>query len=229
MITHGATHLGVATDHIIESFRNRLWRGYKTSAGVPRDLLAQFPILEESLTAWALSCGRWWSSRLTMRWRRLQRRPRRTSPWSKSSSARPIKISRSACVVPASFSWSERARCSTKRRSRRSSVFPHLRFLASRPLGRCGRRLSGAARGGVPSPLPPCWLDSAGSKLSQDDWKQWHVNAASPARLAETLARDRRLALLFRDLATLRTGRPRLRHSRGLALDGPTDRFESWR
>ena len=51
MITHGATHLGVATDHIIESFRNRLWRGYKTSAGVPRDLLAQFPILEESLTA----------------------------------------------------------------------------------------------------------------------------------------------------------------------------------
>src|SRR5688572_31967328 len=51
MITHGATHLGVATDHIIESFRNRLWRGYKTSAGVPRDLLAQFPVLEEALTA----------------------------------------------------------------------------------------------------------------------------------------------------------------------------------
>jgi 5'-3' exonuclease len=51
MITAGATHVGVATDHVIESFRNRLWRGYKTSAGVPRDLLAQFPLLEEALAA----------------------------------------------------------------------------------------------------------------------------------------------------------------------------------
>ena len=51
MINRGVTHLGVATDHIIESFRNRLWPGYKTSAGVPRDLLDQFPLLEDALTA----------------------------------------------------------------------------------------------------------------------------------------------------------------------------------
>src|SRR6188474_63678 len=51
MITAGATHVGVATDHVIESFRNRLWRGYKTSAGVDPALLAQFPILEEALQA----------------------------------------------------------------------------------------------------------------------------------------------------------------------------------
>ena len=43
MIRNGATHVAVATDHVIESFRNKLWPGYKTSAGVPRDLLAQFP------------------------------------------------------------------------------------------------------------------------------------------------------------------------------------------
>src|SRR5947207_15413507 len=49
MITAGATHLGVATDHVIESFRNDLWPGYKTGAGVPEDLLAQFPLLEEAL------------------------------------------------------------------------------------------------------------------------------------------------------------------------------------
>ena len=46
MITAGATHVGVATDHVIESFRNGLWRGYKTSAGVDPILLAQFPLLE---------------------------------------------------------------------------------------------------------------------------------------------------------------------------------------
>ena len=51
MFEDGATHLGVATDHVIESFRNDLWPGYKTSAGVPPELLAQFPLLEEALSA----------------------------------------------------------------------------------------------------------------------------------------------------------------------------------
>jgi 5'-3' exonuclease len=51
MIEKGATHLGVATDHVIESFRNRLWPGYKTAQGVEGALLAQFHPLEEALTA----------------------------------------------------------------------------------------------------------------------------------------------------------------------------------
>ena len=51
MIDEGATHVGVATDHIIESFRNNLWPGYKTGAGVERALLAQFVPLEEALLA----------------------------------------------------------------------------------------------------------------------------------------------------------------------------------
>jgi 5'-3' exonuclease len=51
MLEDGATHIGVATDHVIESFRNDLWRTYKTSAGVPRELLSQFPLLEEALAA----------------------------------------------------------------------------------------------------------------------------------------------------------------------------------
>jgi 5'-3' exonuclease len=49
MIRLGATHIGVATDHVIESFRNDLYAGYKTSAGVPEELLSQFPILEAAL------------------------------------------------------------------------------------------------------------------------------------------------------------------------------------
>ena len=51
MIEAGATHLGVATDHVVESFRNDLYPGYKTAEGVAPELLSQFPILEEALEA----------------------------------------------------------------------------------------------------------------------------------------------------------------------------------
>jgi len=51
MIKAGVTHIAVATDHVIESFRNELWRGYKTGEGIETDLLAQFPLLEEVLAA----------------------------------------------------------------------------------------------------------------------------------------------------------------------------------
>ena len=51
MLEEGATHLGVATDHVIESFRNQLWPGYKTGEGVERTLLAQFHPLEEAMAA----------------------------------------------------------------------------------------------------------------------------------------------------------------------------------
>ena len=51
MFEGGATHVGVATDHVIESFRNQLWPGYKTSARVDRSLLAQFQPLEDALAA----------------------------------------------------------------------------------------------------------------------------------------------------------------------------------
>jgi 5'-3' exonuclease len=51
MIERGATHIGVATDHVVESFRNDLYPGYKTSEGVPPELRSQFPILEEALEA----------------------------------------------------------------------------------------------------------------------------------------------------------------------------------
>src|SRR5215475_14529148 len=51
LIEVGATHVGVATDRVIESFRNDLYAGYKTSEGVPEALMAQFPVLEEALEA----------------------------------------------------------------------------------------------------------------------------------------------------------------------------------
>src|SRR3954471_14312464 len=51
MIERGATHVGVATDHVIESFRNRIWPGYKTGEGIEPALLLQFHPLEEALVA----------------------------------------------------------------------------------------------------------------------------------------------------------------------------------
>src|SRR4029077_10473419 len=51
MMKGGATHIAVATDHVIESFRNGLWPGYKTGEGIDPDLLVQFPLLEETLSA----------------------------------------------------------------------------------------------------------------------------------------------------------------------------------
>ena len=51
LIDDGATHIGVATDQVIESFRNQLWPGYKTGEGVPPELMAQFPLVEEALAA----------------------------------------------------------------------------------------------------------------------------------------------------------------------------------
>src|SRR3979411_566942 len=59
MLEDGATHMGVATDHVIESFRNDLWPGYKTGAGIDPALFTQFPLLEDALralgvTVWAM-------------------------------------------------------------------------------------------------------------------------------------------------------------------------------
>src|SRR6201982_3427056 len=51
MMQAGKTYIAVATDHVIESFRNQLWPGYKTGEGIDPDLLAQFPLLEEALVA----------------------------------------------------------------------------------------------------------------------------------------------------------------------------------
>src|SRR5438309_9650055 len=51
MLESGVTHIGVATDHVIESFRNDLWPGYKTGDGIDADLLSQFPLLEDALVA----------------------------------------------------------------------------------------------------------------------------------------------------------------------------------
>ncbi len=55
LISQGATHVGVASDHVIESFRNDMWPGYKTSAGMDEELLVQIPLMEEALVAMGIT------------------------------------------------------------------------------------------------------------------------------------------------------------------------------
>ena len=80
MISGGATHIAVATDHVIESFRNELWPGYKTGEGIEPDLLAQFPLARRDplggrrrrLADGGVRGGR--CARCRRRWRRLAMR-----------------------------------------------------------------------------------------------------------------------------------------------------------
>ena len=126
MFEGGATHLGVATDHVIESFRNELWPGYKTGDGIEPALFAQFHPLEEALVAmgvvvWpmieleaddALASAARLASAIPA-CREGVHLDRRTRTW------------RSACATIASCRSTARAtRCATRGRSRKSSASP---------------------------------------------------------------------------------------------------------
>ena len=226
MITHGATHLGVATDHIIESFRNRLWRGYKTSAGVPRDLLAQFPVLEESLTALGVVV-----------WPMVEFEADDALAAAATKAAKDKSVEQVVICTPDK----DLAQCVRGSRvvqlNRRTRAVLDEAAVTTKfgvPPSSIPDYLAlvGDAADGYPG-LQGWGAKSAAAVLARfgrledipDDWKQWHVNASSPARLAETLARDRRLAFLFRDLATLRTDVPVFDTVEDLRWTGPTDRF----
>ena len=226
MITHGATHLGVATDHIIESFRNRLWRGYKTSAGVPRDLLAQFPVLEDALTALGVVV-----------WPMVEFEADDALAAAATKAAKDKSVEQVVICTPDK----DLAQCVRGSRvvqlNRRTRAVLDEAAVTTKfgvPPSSIPDYLAlvGDAADGYPG-LQGWGAKSAAAVLARfgrledipDDWKQWHVNASSPARLAETLARDRKLAFLFRDLATLRTDVPVFDTVEDLHWTGPTDRF----
>ena len=111
MIEEGATHVGVATDHVIESFRNDLWPGYKTGEGIEPALFAQFHPLEEALAAMGVAV---WpmveleaddalasAARIAARGSRA---------WRRSASGRPTRTSRSASRATASCRSTARAK-----------------------------------------------------------------------------------------------------------------------
>jgi 5'-3' exonuclease len=226
MITAGATHIAVATDHVIESFRNGLWPGYKTGAGIDPDLLAQFPLLERALTAMGVVV-----------WPMVEFEADDALAGGAGGAARDARVDRVMICTPDK----DLAQC--VRGTRVVQVNRRARTLRDEAgvIAKFGvppasipdyLALVGDAADGYPG-LPGWGAKSTAAVLAKyghlegipSDWRTWSVNAAQAGRLADTLARQREHALLFRTLATLRTDIPSFESVDELHWKGPTPAF----
>ena len=226
MITAGATHVGVATDHVIESFRNGLWSGYKTGAGIEPDLYAQFPLLEDALTALGIVV-----------WPMVEFEADDALASAAELAARDVRTDRVFICTPDK----DLAQCVRGTRvvqmDRRTRVVRDEAGVVAKfgvPPASIPDYLAlvGDAADGYPG-LPGWGAKSAAAVLAKfghlesipDDWQMWSVNASSPARLAKTLAAERNRVMLFRTLATLRTDIPLFESVDDLRWQGPTPAF----
>jgi 5'-3' exonuclease len=226
MITAGATHIAVATDHIIESFRNQLWPGYKTSAGVESELLAQFSLLEEALAAMGVVV-----------WPMVEFEADDALAAAAAMAARDARVDRVLICSPDK----DLAQCvrgtrvvQLNRRTRTVRDEPGVveKFGVTPASIPDYLALVGDAADGYPG-LPGWGVKSTAAVLGKyghleaipDDWRTWSVNATNAGRLADTLARQRGDALLFRTLATLRTDIALFESVDDLQWNGPTPAF----
>ena len=226
MLNRGATHVGVATDHVIESFRNDLWRGYKTSAGVEPDLLAQFPILEDALDALGVVV-----------WPMVEFEADDALAAAAAKADADARVTRVfICTPDKDLAQSVRG-VRVVQLIRRTNAILHEDAVIQKfgvPPASIPDYLAlvGDSADGYPG-LPGWGAKSTAAVLARfghlehipDDWREWHVNAASPAKLARTLAEERDRAFLFRTLATLRTDVPVFENVDELKWNGPTERF----
>ena len=206
MIRGGATHLAVATDHVIESFRNALWPGYKTGEGIEPDLLAQFNLLEETISAAGVVV-----------WPMVEFEADDALAAAAATAARDSRVERVIICTPDK----DLAQCVRGTRivqlNRRTRVTLDeagvvKKFGVSPASIPDYLALVGDAADGYPG-LPGWGAKSSAAVLARfvhlesipADWREWRVNAANAGALADTLSRERDRALLFRTLATLRT------------------------
>ena len=213
MIEQGATHVGVATDHVIESFRNRMWAGYKTGAGIEPALLAQFHPLEEALAAMGVVV---WPM---------------------------IELEADDALAAAARIASE------DERVEKIGIWTPDKDLAQCVRGdrvvqidRRGKKIRDAEgvreKFGVEPALIPDFLALVGD--AADGYPGvTGIGSVTAARLlnrhgaienfpAEVLGDARDLALLFKDLATLRTDAALFDDVEALAWRGPTSAFTEW-
>ena len=228
MITAGARYVAVATDHVIESFRNGLWRGYKTGAGVERDLLAQFPLLEEALTALGVVV-----------WPMIEFEADDALASAAALAAKDPRVERVLICTPDK----DLAQCVRGTRvvqlNRRTRVIMDESGVVQKfgvPPESIPDYLAlvGDSADGYPG-LPGWGAKSAAAVLAKyrhleaipEDWRTWGVNAASPAALSRTLAAQQADAHLFRRLATLRADLPLFEDVESLRWDGPRPEFDA--
>lgn len=226
MMEAGKTHVGVATDHVIESFRNRLWPGYKTSAGVDKALLSQFPILEEMLTALGV-----------MVWPMVEFEADDALAAAAVRAAADPRVERVIVCTPDKdlaqvVSGARIVQMDRRARTIRDEAGVVAKFGVEPASIPDYLALVGDSSDGYPG-LPGWGAKSAAAVLAKfrhledipADWQQWRVNAGRAAALSATLERERELALLFRTLATLRTDVPVFDTVDALRWDGPTPAF----
>jgi len=228
MIERGATHIGVATDHVVESFRNELYAGYKTSEGVPANLLSQFPILEELLEAMGIVV-----------WPMVYYEADDALASAAAKAAREDRVRQAIICTPDK----DLAQCVVGTRvvqlDRRRNIL---------------RDEAGVvAKFGVQPESIPDYLavvgDSAdgfpgvkgwgekGAALTLSryphlenipkDWRDWHPSIGNARRLSMSLFNSWDDALLFRTLATLRLDAPVFDSVEDLRWKGPQARFEA--
>jgi 5'-3' exonuclease len=226
MLTGGATHIAVATDHVIESFRNDLWAGYKTGEGIDPDLWSQFPLLEQVLTAagmtvWpmvefeaddALAAG----ALLAERDSRVDQVVICTPDKDLAQcvrGTRVVQLNRRTKAVR------DEAEVMNKFGVPPASIPDYL-------------ALVGDTADGYPG-LPGWGPKSAAAVLGRfghleaipQSHEDWHVNANAAGTLAATLREQYEQAILFRTLATLRTDIPLFEDVSQLEWKGPTPEF----
>ena len=228
MMRDGVTHIGVATDHVIESFRNDLWKDYKTGEGVAPDLLSQFPLLEEVLSAagivvWpmvefeaddalASACA------LALKDRRVEQVVICTPD---KDLAQCVQGSRVVQLIRRTGAILDEAGVIAKFGVAPESIPDYL-------------ALVGDSADGYPG-LPGWGAKSTSAVLSKFgniesipvSARDWHVNVLNAAALADVLVREQERALLFRNLATLRSDIPLFENVDHLRWRGAGENFDA--
>jgi 5'-3' exonuclease len=227
MIERGATHLGVATDHVVESFRNDLYPGYKTSEGVAPELLSQFPILEEVLEAMGVVV-----------WPMVEFEADDALASAAHKAAQDAKVKQvlictpdkdlSQCVVGTRVVQLDRSRNITRDEAgvvakfgvKPESIPDYLAVVGDSADGFPGVKGWGEKAAAVTLSQYPHLEDIP------KDWRNWHPSIRRARPLAESLFTSWDDALLFRTLATLRLDVPVFDTVEALRWKGPRPGFE---
>ena len=229
LLDEGATHLGVATDHVVESFRNDLWPGYKTGEGIEPALRSQFELLEEALRAAGFAV------------------------WAMVEYEADDALAAAAAVGDADPRVEQVLVCSPdkdlaqcvkgkrvvqldrRKRTTRDAAAVREAFGVDPASIPDYLALVGDSADGFPG-LPGWGAKSAARVLGRyghlervpEDPQAWSVEVRGAARLAATLAERRDDALLFRTLATLVREGPQVGRVDDWRWRGPADDFEEW-
>ena len=228
MVKEGATHMGVATDHVIESFRNDLYPGYKTGEGVDPDLLSQFPLLEDALRALGVVV-----------WPMVEFEADDALASAAALAERDTRAERIVICTPDK----DLAQCvrgnrvvqlDRRKRVERDEAGVIEKFgvpPASIPdyLALVGDAADGypGLRGWGAKSAAAVLMKFAHFEAIPQDPKEWQVNVNNPDGLSDTLRSQWDQALLFRDLATLRCHIPLFVNIDDLRWTGPTPEFET--